>query len=501
MKTPGVYVVEKNAFPNAVVEVATAVPAFVGYTQKHEEKGRSLKGVPRRVTSMAEFEAIFGVGAAVVYTLSAWKPSAQAADPVPPGPEAPVVTAGGADHDLVRTSRRFHLYPSMLLFFQNGGGACYVVSVGDYGETLDASRLEAGIEALEKEQEPTMLVLPDAVLLEAADCARLQRTALEHCGRMRSRVALLDIHGGSCPRGATGPVEAFRDRVRGADHRSFGVAYHPWVETTLVAADEVGVRTLDAAGRTALKTVLEAEGRIPADLLADLDLSGEELAKDEDKTRILTKALMAGSPVFKALVTQILADQNLLPPSGAMAGVYTMVDNTRGVWKAPANVGLSGVVRPVVDISHEEQEELNQSADGVSVNAIRTFVGEGTLVWGARTLDGNSLDWRYVHVRRTMIMLEQSITLAVKAYVFEANDSGTWVTVKNMIGNFLTGIWKQGGLAGATPDEAFQVRVGLGETMTSADIAGGILRASVLVAVTRPAEFIEITFQQPMQAT
>lgn len=96
-------------------------------------------------------------------------------------------------------------------------------------------------------------------------------------------------------------------------------------------------------------------------------------------------------------------------------------------------------------------------------------------------------------------MLEESIKLAAKAYVFEDNVATTWVTISSMISNFLTGIWKRGGLAGATPQDAFSVHVGLGETMTPEDILEGILRITVLVAVTRPAEFIEITFQQQMQ--
>jgi len=175
------------------------------------------------------------------------------------------------------------------------------------------------------------------------------------------------------------------------------------------------------------------------------------------------------------------------------------VDNSRGVWKAPANVSLNAVVSPAVNITHDDQEDLNVTTQGKSINAIRTFIGEGTLVWGARTLDGNSLDWRYVNVRRTMIMLEESIKLATKAYVFEDNNAKTWVTIKSMIRNFLTGIWKRGGLAGASPDDAFGVFAGLGETMTPEDILEGILRVTVLVAITRPAEFIEITFQQQMQ--
>jgi phage tail sheath protein FI len=98
-----------------------------------------------------------------------------------------------------------------------------------------------------------------------------------------------------------------------------------------------------------------------------------------------------------------------------------------------------------------------------------------------------------------MIFLEQSVKDAAKAYVFAPNDASTWTNVKSMISNFLTGVWKQGGLVGPKPASAFSVTVGLGSTMTNDDILNGIMRVSVKVAVSHPAEFIEITFQQQMQ--
>lgn len=175
------------------------------------------------------------------------------------------------------------------------------------------------------------------------------------------------------------------------------------------------------------------------------------------------------------------------------------MDNTRGVWKAPANVSVANAVIPSTNITNEEQEDLNVPMNGKAVNAIRFFTGDGIKVWGARTLDGNSLDWRYINVRRTMIFLEESVKNAARAYVFEPNDANTWINIKSMIENFLRGVWKRGGLAGASPESAFSVHVGLGDTMTPEDILEGILRVTVLVAISRPAEFIEITFQQQMQ--
>ncbi len=94
-----------------------------------------------------------------------------------------------------------------------------------------------------------------------------------------------------------------------------------------------------------------------------------------------------------------------------MAGVYTVVDENKGVWKAPANVTLNTVISPLVNINNRDQEDLNVNRDGISVNAIRSFVGMGVLVWGVRTLDGNSMAWRYLNVRRTLMILEQSIKM------------------------------------------------------------------------------------------
>ena len=134
--------------------------------------------------------------------------------------------------------------------------------------------------------------------------------------------------------------------------------------------------------------------------------------------------------MYQQIMEAIRYRLNVLPPAAAMAGIYTMVDNARGVWKAPANVAVAMVNSPAVNITYEQQESMNVDAmERKSVNAIRVFPGQGTLVWGARTLDGNSQDWRYINVRRTMIMMEQSLKLAFRAYVFEPNDANTWITV------------------------------------------------------------------------
>ena len=427
---------------------------------------------------------------------------------------------------------RFLLYYGMRQFFQNGGGPCYIVSVGGYNTgDVEASKLADGIDLLIKEQEPTMLVLPDCMLLKVDDCISVQQKALMHCGNvMRNRVVILDVWGGDRAINE-GPIAEFRDKL-GINCLDFAAAYYPWVNTTVVQDNELSYANIDNLAQ--LQSLIRLELKLPIDpITTNASPKEKALQKTVDyitntptdwaaassaagadnkpksqqeqssdarmQCQLLNKSLLALSPMFNSVLGELKNRLNLLPPSSAMAGIYTMVDNTRGVWEAPANVSLNGVISPAVNLSAEDQEDLNVTTQEKSINAIRSFIDEGVLVKGARTLDGNSLDWRYISVRRTMIMLEESCRLAAKAMVFEPNKANTWVTIKSMIQNFLTGIWKRGGLAGAVPDDAFSVHVGLGETMSPEDILEGILRVSVLVAISRPAEFIEITFQQQMQ--
>ena len=519
LKTPGVYVVEQNAFPNSVVEVATAVPAFVGHTEQASNQGKPLHLRPWRVSSLAEYHQYFGAGAMPFFGIAA----------VAAG-EAPDFVADAKGYRLQQLGEKqgdpcgYSLYAAMRLFFANGGGPCYVVSVGGYTDAFDAARFCEGIAALEKEQEPTLLVVPEAMQLGSSDCTTVQQAMLRHCGEtMRNRFAILDVWGGHDAAQGLAPVQQFRDQL-GDAHRNYAAAYYPWLHTSIVDDKDLSYENIQpGTARSLLIQLLKAELQLP-DVLDD---SAAPKTRDQFKavTNIardftlpvapqtqppkpeavatqkadLNKTLLAISPLFGQILLLIRKQLNLLPPAAAMAGIYSMVDNSRGVWKAPANVSLNGVVAPVLSLSQEQQEALNVCPDGKSINAIRSFIGEGVLVWGGRTLDGNSIDWRYINVRRTVIMLEESCRLAAKAYVFEPNVANTWVTIKSMMQNFLTGIWKRGGLAGAAPDDAFSVLVGLGETMTAEDILEGILRVTVLVAVQRPAEFMQISFQQQMQ--
>lgn len=485
MKTPGVYIREKNAFPNSVVEVATAVPAFVGYTMKATDGNKSLLMKPFRISSMAEFHTYFGGAPTPVFSIEKAAEGESQAD---------VQIAGKTGYWVRSPKTSYTLYYNLLLFYANGGGPCYIVSVGDYSAEIGKEALVEGIQTLTKELEPTLLVVPEAVNLSQEDCTAVQQAMLMHCGNvMKNRFAILDVYEGKEAGVQNKNIEDFRTNV-GGNFLAYGAAYFPWVNTSILSSRDVDYKNLEwEILLEDLKTVYEEWPRHIKDVI-------DHFAEAEEKDKEMVHAiLMQNWNVYKQILEVIRRRLNVLPPSAAMAGIYTMVDNTRGVWKAPANMTLNNVVMPSVNITHEEQEELNVPLSGKAINAIRFFQGEGIKVWGARTLDGNSLDWRYINVRRTMIFLEESVKNAARAYVFEPNDAGTWLNMKSMIDNFLQSVWKRGGLAGAVPEDAFSVHVGLGDTMTAEDILEGILRITVLVALSRPAEFIEITFQQQMQ--
>lgn len=262
----------------------------------------------------------------------------------------------------------------------------------------------------------------------------------------------------------------------------------------------------DAAGAAAVTTTgdLDIPTEIDARIAAIITAIDAIVADNGDAGILNGKTLAEVETLDNATYNKIkTAINNLpmeLPPSSAVAGVYARVDSTRGVWKAPANVGLSYVVKPTVRVTNDIQDGLNvDTTAGKSVNAIRSFTGKGIIVWGARTLAGNDNEWRYISVRRFFNMVEESVKKASDQFVFEANDANTWVRIRSMIENFLTNQWKAGALAGATADEAFYVKVGLNQTMTADDILNGIMNVEIGMAVVRPAEFIVLKFSHKMQ--
>ncbi|MCB0207845.1 MAG: phage tail sheath family protein [Anaerolineae bacterium] len=538
-KTPGVYVEEISTLPPSVAEVSTAIPAFIGYT----EAGRMIA----RINTMLEYETIFGKAKPSSFTVQTRNNSLVA-----------------IQRDMATDDPEFVMYYSLSLFFKNGGGSCYVISVGDYNSTPAKTHFEAGLAELEKEDEPTLILLTDAVNLPPADYYDLCQQALAQCNKLGDRFAILDVLNGE------GKVEEFRNQI-GINNLLYGAAYYPYLQTSLnfhfaedgikldgariggstwqkafgdkgivvsftgTAGDTPKVKIVGAGDEitfnaTALHllTINGVNGKTGADVVtawdawasvndsqgfsiikneggsgevptstANVDLEAQSVAPSSDT---LASIRSTNTTLYNQIKTAMAQQRMVLPPSPAIAGIYASVDRDRGVWKAPANVSLSAVLGPVVKITHDQQESLNvDPAAGKSINAIRAFMGKGTLVWGARTLAGNDNEWRYVSVRRLFNMIEESTQKATAFAVFEPNDATTWLKVKAMIESYLYGLWEQGALAGSTPEAAYFVNVGLGKTMTAQDILEGRMIVEIGVAAVRPAEFIILRFTHKVQ--
>ncbi|MEZ5262317.1 MAG: phage tail sheath C-terminal domain-containing protein [Acidimicrobiales bacterium] len=180
----------------------------------------------------------------------------------------------------------------------------------------------------------------------------------------------------------------------------------------------------------------------------------------------------------------------LIPPSGHMAGIWARNDDTRGVWKAPANEIVRGALDVELPITKAEQGHLNP----IGINCIRPFGTRGIRVWGARTLSSDS-DWKYVNVRRLFNMVEKTILDGTQWVVFEPNDQKLWEGVKRTISSFLRGLWRDGALFGATPDQAFFVKCDA-ETNPPDSIDQGKLVVEVGIAPVKPAEFVIFRISQ-----
>lgn len=524
-KTPGVYVEELDAFPPSIVGVETAVPAFIGYTETASRKGRPVTKMPVKISSMVEYEEVFGGAFQAKYKLSEGTKAAPAvpADPATNTPAKPAVAekfdivVGGAKYLITPIDdKQFYLYNSIRLFFANGGGTCYIVSIGSYADAttgIDPAALKNGLDAVADLVGPTMLVVPDATLLKAqADFNTLVGQMMSQCYKKQDRVAILDIYDGdkvTAPDELDATIADFRATISGLPSQElrYGMAYFPFLRTSIVSTGDINYGNFDAASIDTVKTALKAEAvtlypgtgtdpspkakKIQDDYVAKIDPAKYDARLNRD--------LLANLPVVGNIFSAIAAAQGILPPCGALAGVCTQNDTMRGVWNAPANIGIATLIEPTFKISDDMQQDLNVPINGIAVNAIRDFVGRGSLVWGARTLDGNSNDWRYIQVRRALIYVEQSVKLALNKFVFAPNTAQTWVTVTAMIKTFLHGMWAQGGLMGATANEAFTVQCGLGSTMTAQDILEGRMNVTISLQMVHPAEFIVLSFEQMMQ--
>jgi phage tail sheath protein FI len=543
------------------------MPAFIGYTDLLPNGYNE----PFRISSLLEYERYFG---------KAKEENIQLQD----------VEGKGAT--IVAPHAQFLMYYSLQMYFANGGGPCYIISVGDYTSAeVQLSSLETGLGKIDHKniKEPILIIFPDAIsLTNESDFYNIYNKAIDKAkDEKKNRFVILDTYYGNSVTRSNNltTIDSFRNNISPTNH---GAAYFPHLKTILnYTFDETktpivhtGLQkagqgsALFYAGETAaldeLKSLASAEistGSADALVLADLldqaiaiaeevnenadagdkknaltvaiseakivleaiydgtiddfmipddsdentpDFTGEFTdlktaileVKDEkgDADGITLKNLeLSNSALYNQVKKEIQSLKVVLPPSAAIAGAYGRIDSTRGVWKAPANINISHVITPTEKISDQEQSTLNIDAFGKSINAIRTFTGKGTLIWGARTLDGKNKnnegkdnEWKYIHVRRYHNMIRQAIQEALDKFMNEPNIPHTWLRAKTMLENFLNQQWMEGALAGSTPKEAYEVTVKGVEGTTTMNV-------NLKIALVRPAEFILLSFSHQLQ--
>lgn len=467
-QTPGVYIEEiPHSYPG-IVQAETAIPVFIGYTEKAGEEGAVLPSeiidgttvtLPKRITSLAEYEQYFGRDLPRPITVQIDETYTAGSRLL----KSPLLKRSIA----VTVSSVPTMYNHMQVYFYNGGDNCFIISVGNEAtDSVTAGNLLAGLKMAGRYDEPTLIVIPQVNQLPVVnDSCTVYDAALQQAADLKDRFVLLDCYDDN--------PDNIRDYT-GVANLQYGAAYHPYLQFSFGYI----ITTDDLAGVKITLNKTLANGKKESTTIEYAELTAD----------------------VQTLVSSEVKKQNvILPPCSAMAGVYTKVDQTSGVWKAPANVGLQLINGLTKQLTNLEQEKLNvDPLTGKSINVIRFFTGKGILVWGARTLDGNSNKWRYISVRRLLIMIENSAKTGTAAFVFEPNNNVIWIKIQGMIENFLTMLWHEGALQGAKPQDAFYTAVGLGKTMTALDILEGRLIIEIGIAAVRPAEFIIIRFTQQM---
>ena len=461
LKRPDVYIQEISKFPPSVAQVATAIPAFIGFTEKAKRGITDLTLEPTKITSLLEYEEFFG-GAQPEKNLIA-----QVDDTVN-GEDVIVNQTVVMKFDPTKARSKHNMYYSLQMYFANGGGPCYIVSIGGYLDTFGAAipleydgpngkkmGFKQALDVLRKEDEPTLLCAPESQAMLLDNYGVLLTQMIDLCVEMQDRFMVGDIHDDGSTLQTAGDVDdkiqASRDKLPNEkDRLKYGALYFPNLKSTFDYATDFNSITIEHNKIKINSDAAAEKGKFDGKTIGELQSAAAQADRLPDSLRA-------------KIVLGLDALNINLPPSPAMAGIYARVDNSRGVWKAPANVSvsaISGLTFKVTDLIHEN---LNVDVNGgKSVNAIRSFTGRGTLVWGSRTLAGNDNEWRYIPVRRFFNMVEESVKKATYQFVFEPNDANTWSKVQAMIENFLLLQWRAGALAGAVSRRCLLCKCRLG---------------------------------------
>lgn len=512
---PGVYVEEVPSSQKVLTSAPTAVAAFVGFTAKAPTDDPSdPEGLaPRLVTSWAQFEALYGGFA--------------------PGCVLPISVYG---------------------YFQNGGSIAYICRIPNTEPAGEPARLAlpaadrvlgspVEIESLAADADLTVQVSTDEVAED--DEPSFTITVLDVDGTsetfpgltlgggdtnaatvinktstkikvsvnvaadadLASQLELMKAGQFRLEKAAPKPVPVTGRKFAGSESARRGInglavaeevtmVIIPDLITAATAADGTVDLNLWKAVQTALIAHCELNGNRMAILDAPPGMNAQQVKEWRSETAMYDSAYAALYYPWIKVENPLPASGDaeiFVPPSGHIAGVWARTDESRGVWKAPANDTIRGCLDVELAITQNEQGLLNP----IGINCIRPFGTRGIRVWGARTLASDS-DWRYINVRRLFNMIEATIMEGTQYAVFEPNDVSLWEGVKRTLNAYLRGLWSAGALFGASADQAFFVKCDA-ETNPPESIDEGKLVVEVGIAPVKPAEFVIFRISQQKQ--
>jgi phage tail sheath protein FI len=507
-QAPGVYVEEVPSGSAPIEGVGTSIAAFVGFTEK------GPIGTPVRVTNLTQYQNTFGGLMKNAYTplsvygfftngggncwvvrIGANAVSQPAAAALPGRAATPIdslrITAKqtGAEGNDLKIDVADE--PAAEGDGDEGRFRLTVSGPGRQTETFENLTLKKGdarnvVEVVNHPQTGSKFILLEDLAPRGVAVTERRPLpasyALGGGGETMTAVAPADFQGDVAARSGIEGLEAIDDVTMIA-------------VPDLMRAYQDGLLTKD--GVIAVQKALVAHCERMEDRVAILDtppgLSPTEV--DEWKMNIANLVSDGG---YGALYYPWIKVQDassgkpiFVPPSGYVAGVWSRVDNKRGVHKAPANEEMLGVLDVETKLTQVELGGLNVH----SINCIRAFPGRGIRVWGARTLAGGASEWRYINVRRLVNFVKESIDEGTQWVVFEPNDQALWAKVTRNVSAFLTRVWGTGALFGATPQDAFYVKCDA-ETNTPELIEAGILVCEIGIAPVKPAEFVVFRIRQ-----
>ncbi len=442
-KTPGVYISEYDGFQNYVIEAQT-IPAFIGITQNTPNKPGEF--TPTLIESIQDYETLFGSFKPYKYLVKVNQKE------------------NSSRLEIVELSKdiaaeKAIMYYALKLYFLNGGGSCYIVPLT---ENSGKENYKKALQEISKYDEVSIIVCPDAIYL-GADYYEVCEAAISQCSLLKDRFAIFDVL--NVPDGHS--VSEFRNNVDG--DLKYGAAYMPYLNTSMYYGYD--------------------ESKVDIQLV-------DSLASSLFNTYRLNSIEESKNGLYNFVKSELRKNTVILPPSAAIAGVFAKTDRDFGVWKSSSDVVIRGGVSPTYSFSDSEEVDLKLDIkSGKSINAIRSFPGEGILAREALTLAGNNDQWRNISVRRMCNKIKKSAKNSTDYYVFKDNNNKTWEEIEVSINSYLYGLWTEGAFSGSTQEQSFYVNVGVGKSMTAEDVLAGRMIVEIGIAPVHPAEFIIIRFE------